>query len=38
MKKEIILTEDPNKELWNQFKQFENKGGLFKLFEELQKV
>ena len=24
MKKEIILTEDPNKELWNQFKQFEN--------------
>lgn len=26
MKKEIILTEDPNKELWNQFKQFENKG------------
>lgn len=26
MKKEIILTEDPNKELWNQFKQFENYG------------
>lgn len=25
MKKEIILTENPNKELWNQFKQFENK-------------
>ena len=24
MKKEIILTEDPNKELWNQFKRFEN--------------
>ena len=24
MKKKIILTEDPNKELWNQFKQFEN--------------
>ncbi|WP_296890084.1 YaaC family protein [uncultured Methanobrevibacter sp.] len=26
MKKEVILTEDPNKELWNQFKQFENYG------------
>lgn len=26
MKKEIILTEDPNKELWDQFKQFENYG------------
>lgn len=25
MEKEIILTENPNKELWNQFKQFENK-------------
>ena len=25
MKTEIILTENPNKELWNQFKQFENK-------------
>lgn len=25
MNKEIILTENPNKELWNQFKQFENK-------------
>lgn len=25
MKKEIILTENPNKELWNQFKQFENR-------------
>lgn len=24
MKKEIILTEDPYKELWNQFKQFQN--------------
>ena len=24
MKKEIILTESPDKELWNQFKQFEN--------------
>lgn len=24
MKKEIILTEDPNKELWNKFKQFQN--------------
>ena len=24
MDKEIILTEDPNKELWNLFKQFEN--------------
>ncbi len=24
MEKEIILTENPNKELWNQFKQFEN--------------
>ena len=24
MKKEIILTEDPNKELWDQFKRFEN--------------
>lgn len=26
MEKEIILTENPNKELWNQFKQFENYG------------
>ena len=26
MKKEVILTEDSNKELWNQFKQFENHG------------
>ena len=25
MRKEIILTENTNKELWNQFKQFENK-------------
>ena len=26
MKKEIVFTENPNKELWNQFKQFENYG------------
>lgn len=26
MKKKIVLTEDPNKELWNQFKQFEDYG------------
>jgi len=26
MEKEVILTENPNKELWNQFKQFENYG------------